>query len=576
MSVNFTNNTPYKNFFAQTGTYSPVTSPALQPSSIFTQPASVKVGDIKADTFVINKDGEKEKKKDGVAPKKWVGVISASVGGTLLLGVLTAAALSKGFSGGISKSLTKISDKAKKVIFDLSAKSKDLTFAQKIKLNVSKGIKFTADGMQASSNVTAIKDSFVSHWLDKLGLNKVVNGINKFFRKVTLKTKNNAYKQAEYSVVDFCNYLKTIAKEQKNPALERKAEQIMKEYMSGFSSEKYIGRAEDAWKHLDGMDKKVYDSLYKKEGGFFKNLKQLKSYVTTDIIAADKKALQNGLNSTKARISNNITDVNVNMKNALYDLQVGVDSSNNRAVELVKELSKSIDSSKALSGAAEEAQRAVLFKKIQANLDELSKISASTIKDKKALAQMQEKIAKMHELTKPEAYGKGLAQEALTEIKQLCGGRDSNEYKLAKRYMERMNGNMNTAIGHEVNSYEKLAELRVGSAPTDILGILGPAGLAALLVANSKDKDERISKTLTAGIPIIGGIGMSYYGTLRGWTGARNLALGALATWLLNMTGSKTDEIVKNYRTEQNKLKSAFESLTKIQNSQKSSQPIQA
>ena len=104
MSVNFSNN-------------SSVSNPDKKNSTVSI--ASVKVGDIEPDTYNSQNTQEKEK----MSPKKLVGIISASVGGTLLLGVLTLAALSKG-SGGISKRLAKISARAKKAVFDLNAKSK--------------------------------------------------------------------------------------------------------------------------------------------------------------------------------------------------------------------------------------------------------------------------------------------------------------------------------------------------------------------------------------------------------------------------------------------------------------------
>ena len=70
---------------------------------------------------------------------------------------------------------------------------------------------------------------------------------------------------------------------------------------------------------------------------------------------------------------------------------------------------------------------------------------------------------------------------------------------------------------------------------------------------------RRISKTLTQGIPILGGVATTYYGTTRGFTGAKNLILGLVTGWLLNVIGTKTDELVKKYRFEQHKLKAAFE-----------------
>ena len=570
MSVNYPNNNPYKIFTQQTGVYNPISSPALKPSSINSGAiASVQIGDVE--------QPESKKETEKMNPKKLIGIISASLGGTIILGLLGFAAVSKGFSGGFAKKLSKISTKARKAVYDLNAGTKNgennLTAWQKIKLNVNKAIQHSADALQATSNFSAVKDSFTYHWMKKLGMGKISDGITNYFKKITLKTKNNAYKNAEYSTIDFCNYLKSLAKAQKDPAkaksLEQKAEKIMQEYMAGFSAEKHIARSKQTWDDLAGLHDEVYDKLYGGKGGLFGNLRKYKTYITTDIIEKDRKALFKNVKQAKAAISNDMTDVNYSMKKALYDLEAGIDSSNQKAVELVKDIGAKLSESKALSGETELVKRNELFAKIKQNLDELSKIAKKDTKNKEAAEALEEKIARMKELTEPDAFKKGLAQEALTEIKLLYkDGRNSAEYKKAKAFMEKMNKNMNKAISSENQVYEKLAELRVGSAPTDVVGILGPAALAALVVANSKDRDERISRTLTGGVPIIGGIGMSYYGTLRGWTGAKNLILGLVTGWVLNIIGEQTDSYVKNYRVEQQKLKTAFESWTKLQKKQ--------
>ena len=128
-----------------------------------------------------------------------------------------------------------------------------------------------------------------------------------------------------------------------------------------------------------------------------------------------------------------------------------------------------------------------------------------------------------------------------------------------------MNNNLNNAIGSELNSFDKLAELQVGSLPTDILGILGPTALGTLLVVSSKDKNERISKTLTQGVPILGGVGVTYYGTTRGWTGAKNLILGLVTGYLLNVIGSKADDLYKKYAEKQSIMKTAYDAWNKLQ-----------
>ena len=77
MSVNYPNNNPYKIFTQQTGVYNPISSPALKPSSINSGAiASVQIGDVE--------QPESKKETEKMNPKKLIGIISASLGGTII------------------------------------------------------------------------------------------------------------------------------------------------------------------------------------------------------------------------------------------------------------------------------------------------------------------------------------------------------------------------------------------------------------------------------------------------------------------------------------------------------------
>ena len=562
MTVNFSGYSNYKDFFKKAGISNPAQdfAPAAVPVAAQQQNtlASVRVGDV-----------ETEKDKNN---KKLFGIIGISVGSVLLLGIIGLFTLSKGFSGNIARKLTKVSESAKRKIYDLSVQSKELTTSQKMQVRLNKNIEHCADALQATSNISAVKDSLMYHWIKKLHLGKFADSVNNFFKnKLVLKTKNNAYKSAEYAAIDFCNYLEKIAREKNDPELAKKAQQIMSEFMENFSAQKHTARTEKAWESMAGLHDEVYNALFKKEGGFFKNLKQLRSYVTTDLIAKERNSVFKKVNVSKSHITNSLSDVNTAIKQALADLKISINPENKKALEIVKDITKIIESNKSLSGKGEESARRILFEKIRANLDELLEITKKDLKNPADFGAAKNRIEKFREVLSENYYKKGLAQEVITDVKNLFakeGGRDSLAYKQAVKYMEKMNSRLNTAINHENTAYEKLAELRVGSAPTDLLGILGPTALGTLLVVNSKDTDERISKTLTQGIPILGGVATTYYGTIRGFTGAKNLILGLTTGYLLNVIGSKTDELVKKYRTEQTKLKKAFESFTKLQKTQ--------
>lgn len=459
MTVNFSNNNLYKNFTLMSGQNKPDSSDVIPGADNTPVPqiASVNVGDVKIEGEDKNKTGN----------KKLFGIIGISVGSVALLSLIGLFTLSKGFSSSFAKKFSHLSKNLQKKIAELSASTKELTTSEKLKLKASKILQPMADTMQASSNITAVKDSWFRHQLKRFGLEPLVQKINKAFKGVVTKNTKNYYTKAEISNLEFCSYLDDLAKETNNPKLKDYANKMRETFKNSFTTAEHYNRTEKAFKDMKGIDEKVYDTLFA-DGGLFKNVKKYKTYITTDFIAKDRNALREMLAANKAKLA--------------------------------------VD---------------------------------------------------------PKAQ-KGLAQDALNIIKEKFGA-ESVQFKQAKQHVAKLNGNLNNAIASELNAYEKLAELQVGSVPTDILGILGPTALATGMVVSADNKDERISKILTQGIPILGGVGISYYGTTRGWTGAKNLILGLATGYGLNLLGNTTNDLYKKYAEKQNVLKSAFESWNKLQ-----------
>ena len=125
MSFNSVNNT-FKNFISTTGTITPMTAPK-------TDVAAVRVGDISLEKDTVQIGEEKTDKKHR---KKMLGLLAFSIGSALLLLTIGVFTLSKGFSGNIARRLSKISDRAKKAIYELNTQSQNLTDKQKMKLRL--------------------------------------------------------------------------------------------------------------------------------------------------------------------------------------------------------------------------------------------------------------------------------------------------------------------------------------------------------------------------------------------------------------------------------------------------------
>ena len=545
-------NNIYKDFSMSGQTVAPLSSlPAGQtaPPPV----AAVRVSDVEGD-----------KKGNG---KKIFGIIGISVGSVALLTLIGLFTLSKGFSSGFSQKLNKLSKSLQKKIYDLSSSTKELTASQKMKLKVSQTLKPMADTMQAASNISAIKDSWIRHWLKKLKLEPVIKKMNNVFRNIVIKNTKNYYSKAESANLKFCSYLDDLIKQADDPQIKSQlkdyAQKLKDSFQNNFTTAAHYERADKAYKKMYGLDEKVYNKLFGGDG-LLKNLKNAKSYVTTDYVAYDKKSLAKYLYGQKAKFSNNVNDSYNSIKQLINEIKIHVDPQDTKAVDIVKKLSEALEKYKNAAGAQEAELRKAAVQELRTEMKNLSRIFRENDQYADIVKNSHEKMTEFYKAIDVQSTQKGLAQDAITFIKEKYG-KNSSQYKEAKRITNEINNNLNNAINSELNSFDKLAELQVGSLPTDILGILGPTALGTLLVVNSKDKNERISKTLTQGIPIIGGVGVTYYGTTRGWTGARNLMLGAVTSVLLNIIGTKADELYKKYAEKQSILQTAYDAWNKLQ-----------
>jgi hypothetical protein len=100
--------------------------------------------------------------------------------------------------------------------------------------------------------------------------------------------------------------------------------------------------------------------------------------------------------------------------------------------------------------------------------------------------------------------------------------------------------------------FDKIRDLRLGSAPTDILTILLSFITLSLGLGYSKDNDERKSIMLKSGIPIVGAICTATFSATKLVSGGKSLALGFLSGIVLNRLGVIADNIRKQKNSRNN------------------------
>ena len=143
---------------------------------------------------------------------------------------------------------------------------------------------------------------------------------------------------------------------------------------------------------------------------------------------------------------------------------------------------------------------------------------------------------------------KGELQEILTAYKSIL---PRNEYLKLKSKVESAVKSLDKSIDTETIQYfDKARDLKLGSAPTDVLSIIGAVGAVGYYLGHAENKDERTSVSLKYGIPAIGAIATSLYCTARLVSGGKALLFGLLSGWAMNKAGVLVDDTRKKYSVD--------------------------
>ena len=497
------------------------------------------------------------------------GIIGWSIGATALGGIAALFLLTKGFSGGFYRKISALSEDLRKRAYDLSVDVQNKTIWQKVKLTGAKIMQPVLDSFQSMSNINVLKDGGVMLVAKWLKLTPVVDKINNVFKGIVLKTQRGAYNDAEYSVIKFVKDTEKIAKQSGSKELMELASDIRNKYTSVFGTDAHYGRSEKFWESIKLLHGRVWNTLLQTRKN--KNISQYKDYITLELTAPKRLAIKKELLDAKKLITNGIEDNYKALKSELKHIKINVKTKDEKAVDFVQKLSKEFEIYRKLNGTNEAAQRAEIAKLSNETIDNL----LQHMKDNENFEVIKTAAENIKNILNPDFSKKGKAQEIVTIVKNKFG-KNSPEYQTITANLEKMDKNIKNAINTEMDAYEKMAELRVGSAPTDILGILAPVAIATWLVTSAKTKDERVSKTLTQGIPIIGGIATTYYGTTRMFTGPKNIALGIGTAYILNIIGTQLDNWYKSYLEKQSVFKATLASLKAYQEKYKETPSAQS
>ncbi len=461
--------------------------------------------------------------------------------------------------GGFSKTLAKYLDKWKVSLESKSIKQGKLQGTYRFML---KKVDAFLEKTQSINNITSLKDILVQKFMwgkngEKTLTRKIHEGITKLFDNISRNTVNASYAKTGKkfaSLNEYMNGLNTdILNQNKGnikikSAIERintRMDRVNSEYERGFGINARNKRLANIRKATDGL----YDYFW---NASFKDIKNFKSknmyqrFIAEDYMLPAKMKMSSDVELLRQAVTNDISDNCKAVTKAFDNIKKFVNPYDEKANYTLSTLRKNINKYQKLSGKHEKTEREALNKEIISNLKRLSDILSDSDYDKEAVKSMSGYISRIEDIISKNS--KGELQEILTEYKKLL---PRKEYLKLKGKVNGAINSLDKSINTEtVNYVDKARDLRLGSAPTDVITIVTATGAVGWFTAKAKDKDQRISSLLRYGIPAIGAVSTSLFCTAKLVSGFKSMAFGLISGWLINKLGILLDDTRKKYKLD--------------------------
>ena len=484
-----------------------------------------------------------------------------------IIGIVFARSNSSKFYKQINSYVQKLDDK----IYEYTQKNKHLNSLQQGYIKFNKGLKKVFEWIGATNNLTAAKDVGFKALCAKLHLSKPLDWVTEQFKKITISTSRKAYENARNiadrniaQLKEIINGIEDIDRKNKLTNLLNTLETQISDITNATSRLKRLRKIEADTADIGEKVAKELQEIMKSPKTKAEKLRLYR----TEVLAADgKDALETEIREGRRAFTFNIEDQNKILNEGCTIIGQAIKIEDSLSKGILRDIRKLISKNAKLEGAEEALQRIEIMKELEAKLTHLQQKLDYTKYSKETQGLFEDKINELLSVVK-NAATKGTIEEILTTL-NTSGFKDSNPkaFALAKTLTNQIRNATNKAFDSELKLYDKFAEYSVGSAPTDVVGMLLPIVLGGYAVSKGENKDEKISATLKAGIPIIGGVATTFIAAAKMMTNMQGLLIGGATGLVLNALGSKADDTYKQY--QENNLYAQKAIAAYKQNSQK-------
>lgn len=434
-------------------------------------------------------------------------------------------------------------------------------------------------GSEAINNYTSFKDSAFKKimYLSK-PTRYLHQATTRLFEKIGRQAVVNAYKESTRTF----NLARDMAAGTSMKAFSRKAGEVVE--ING------VKKTRLQWlEHLLKMDDdlaKIYEKHFGEEirgsrylrikksakelEEQFKDLKTfwsqdlVTSFMAEDAIAAEKTAIQKLVKSHRKDISYSLKDFHTDTDKMIIQMTHSISHNDIAKINMLRNIRQSIYKY-IQSGTNDGKIRKEILSGVDDFRTEINKAIQDGAIEKGVGSKLIENVVELRGMVLN--FKSGKVEEMLAIYKKLL---PESDYKTVEKFYREGVKNLDKSIKIETDDFvSKVRDLSLGSAPTDVLTILGGLGTLGYYLAKSKDNDERVSISLKYGFPAIAGLGVSLYGNAKLFAGTKAMAIGIGSSILLGKMGSFMDKKLKEYQQSKRGLPPNTETLAKTKKDNK-------
>ena len=484
-----------------------------------------------------------------------INAIGVSIAGATLL---VAGAIFIILKGGFG--LNKHLDKLKKYFETRSQKLKLETESRPKMLAANEWIIRAIDYVKARSevanNFTTLKDYTLKRFMcrnkeNSLGA-KIHNGITDFFEKIGKRTVKNSYSDTKKVLKDTLRSTDKIhgeilraterglieingqkqTKSQWIETLLKKNNELLRSYNKNFSATKIEERYKDLKLAASNLEKDFDKNGYL----WFLTPDILKDFIADAKMLNSKTQIQHNVENFKKDISYSISDYAKDVEQRIIKMTKLVKFNDAPKIKLLREIRRGYKDFVKNFGKPSQDE---IQKNIQKNIEKLrQEILSSGNTDTKISKELLENLK---ELSDNQNFKKGLVEEILDIYKALLP--KSKYQKLESLYTQSVKS-LDDSIKIETEDFiNKLRDLTLGSAPTDIITLLSGFATLGYFLLKSDNNQERTGVALKYGIPALTFIGTSLYFNARLYAGTKAMFYGGIATWVIGKIGELANDI---------------------------------